>query len=102
MIIRINGAALNPFGEGGFIDKIADHIIESEVELIVKPISHALGELVKTLYNALAAYSPEIVALGIVLCGFGTMLSALTGGGGKWLGRTFLITWLGIVWRLVT
>lgn len=59
----------------------------------------AKGQALVTLLNT---NSVEIITFGIVICGLGMMIAPFMGSHpSKWLGRTFGILWLGVIWRVL-
>lgn len=72
-------------------------VLKEGLNLIITPIKQGMGNLISTIN----VYSPEIITLAIVFCAFGIMIGPIFGKTNKWFGRTFLILWGGIIWRIL-
>jgi murein DD-endopeptidase MepM/ murein hydrolase activator NlpD len=85
-----------------------DFIVGKEVELlkslthtVLEPIGIALKDGFMGLVNLVNYWSPEIITLGVIFCGGGVIVGAVTGHANKWLARTFAVLWGGIIWRIL-
>jgi hypothetical protein len=84
------------------IEGPVDQAMDSAGDAIGDHISAWLSEKASALLNFLNANSPDIITFGIIICAAGLMVAPLIGNNtGKWIGRMFTITWLGVIWRLL-
>jgi len=95
MIVKLNGV---PDWWKGPITQVVEDNVQSPWELIVSWFT----DKAEHLFTLLNASSPEVITIGIVACAFGLMISPMSSGGGKWMGRMFLVFWGGVVWRMLT
>jgi murein DD-endopeptidase MepM/ murein hydrolase activator NlpD len=98
-------AASEPDFWNGVMDKVngfSDWFVGKETELIVKPASNVFMETVKHTFEVMSIYSAEIITLGVCACAIGMMVGPIAGSGNKWLGRLFLVSWIGVIWRMLT
>lgn len=95
MIIKVNGV---PNWWKGPITQVVENNVQSPWELIVDWFTDKADQL----FAVINANSSDVITLGIVVCAFGVMISPITGSSSKWLGKLFLVSWVGVIWRVLT
>lgn len=82
--------------EHGIIDGI-NGIFTWSLDFLLKPVKVGLSNILTTLNT----FSPEIITLALVFCAMGIMIGPIFNESNKWFGRTFLVLWGGIIWRIL-
>lgn len=82
-------------------NSLSEKIINGEIEMILKPVGMAIKDMFLSLISWLNANSLDIIMLGVLITGFGMMVTPLiSDGANKWLGRFFFVIFMGSLWRM--
>lgn len=83
------------------IDQYLSSKLEDLGEGIFAPIVEAVSNGLSHTIGVLNANSPEIITLALIICGAGMMIQPMVSNNTPWGGRTVLVLFLGIVWRMI-
>jgi hypothetical protein len=76
-------------------NSLGDKVVGAEVEMILKPVGHAIANGAVYVCNVLTDWMPEIGAGIVLVCAVGIMM---TGNVPKWLARMAVGLGAAIIW----